>query len=98
MSRRTQSRWHQLTSIRCYRLIRMHWNRPRFGAIKQTYHQRYGKTLRKRVEGEVSFFHPAAPLVSYLYHGVLASTLCCACANADGIDERKVRAGVGGYH
>lgn len=38
----------------CYRLIRMHWNRPRFGAIKQTYHQRYGKTLRKRVEGETS--------------------------------------------
>ena len=42
----------KLTSARIYRLVRCHWNRPRFGAIKAQYQTRYRTTLRKRVEGE----------------------------------------------
>ncbi|WVR08238.1 hypothetical protein IAU60_005285 [Kwoniella sp. DSM 27419] len=37
-----------------YRIVRAHWNRPRFGAIKQTYQQTYGKTLKRAVEGETT--------------------------------------------
>lgn len=37
-----------------YRIVRYHWNRPRFGAIKNQYQQRYRKSLRSRVEGETS--------------------------------------------
>lgn len=38
----------------CYRLVRMHWNRPRFGAVKNQYQGLYRKSLRQRVEGETS--------------------------------------------
>jgi annexin A7/11 len=41
-------------SVTVYRVIRAHWNRPRFQAIKQTFHQKYGKTLLARVRGETS--------------------------------------------
>ncbi|WVQ79405.1 hypothetical protein IAT38_001502 [Cryptococcus sp. DSM 104549] len=37
-----------------YRLVRNHWNRPRFGAIKNQFQSLYGKTLRRAVEGETS--------------------------------------------
>ncbi|KAF8500116.1 hypothetical protein JB92DRAFT_2979461 [Gautieria morchelliformis] len=37
-----------------YRIIRAHWNRPRFEGIKQTFHQKYGKALLARVRGETS--------------------------------------------
>lgn len=38
----------------CYRISRYHWNRPRFGAIKNQYQQLYRRSLRQRVEGETS--------------------------------------------
>jgi annexin A7/11 len=38
----------------CYRLLRAHWNRPRFGSIKNQYQHLYRNSLRKRVEGETS--------------------------------------------
>jgi annexin A7/11 len=38
----------------CYRLVRLHWNKPRFQAIKQQYQTTYRRTLRKRVEGETT--------------------------------------------
>ncbi|WVN86960.1 uncharacterized protein L203_102135 [Cryptococcus depauperatus CBS 7841] len=38
----------------CYRLVRAHWNRPRFNAIKNQYQSLYGKSLRKVVESETS--------------------------------------------
>lgn len=38
----------------CYRIVRYHWNRPRFNAIKNQYQQLYRTSLRKRVEGETS--------------------------------------------
>lgn len=41
-------------SVTVYRVIRAHWNRPRFQAIKQAFHQKYGKTLLARVRGETS--------------------------------------------
>ncbi|RSH93498.1 hypothetical protein EHS25_007854 [Saitozyma podzolica] len=37
-----------------YRLVRAHWNRPRFGAIKNQFQASYRTTLRRRVEGETS--------------------------------------------
>ena len=37
-----------------YRLVRLHWNRPRFAAIKNQYQASYKRTLRKRVEGETT--------------------------------------------
>jgi len=37
-----------------YRIIRAHWNRARFDAIKQLYHQKHGKTLLARVRSETS--------------------------------------------
>lgn len=38
----------------CYRLVRAHWNRPRFAAIKNQYQGLYRKTLTSRVQGETS--------------------------------------------
>ncbi|EIW65745.1 hypothetical protein TREMEDRAFT_70412 [Tremella mesenterica DSM 1558] len=37
-----------------YRIIRAHWNRPRFGAIKNQYQVLHGRTLRHRVESETT--------------------------------------------
>jgi annexin A7/11 len=37
-----------------WRIVRLHWNRPRFEAVKQAYQGLYGKSLRKRVEGETT--------------------------------------------
>ncbi|WVW86705.1 hypothetical protein I302_108759 [Kwoniella bestiolae CBS 10118] len=37
-----------------YRIVRNHWNRPRFGAIKNQYQAQYGKTLKRAVEGETT--------------------------------------------
>ncbi|OCF46073.1 annexin XIV [Kwoniella heveanensis CBS 569] len=37
-----------------YRIVRSHWNRPRFNAIKNAYQQTYGKTLKRAVEGETT--------------------------------------------
>lgn len=37
---------------RIYRIVRAHWNRPRFGAIKNQFQATYRTSLRKRVEGE----------------------------------------------
>lgn len=45
---------HADASHRIYRLVRCHWNRQRFGAIKNQYQAQYRTTLRKRVEGETS--------------------------------------------
>ena len=39
---------------RIYRLLRCHWNRPKFASIKSQYQTRYRTTLRKRVEGETT--------------------------------------------
>ncbi|KIJ49217.1 hypothetical protein M422DRAFT_45131 [Sphaerobolus stellatus SS14] len=36
------------------RIIRAHWNRPRFQAIKQAYQQTHGKSLERRVKSETS--------------------------------------------
>lgn len=38
----------------CYRLVRLSWNKARFAAIKNQYQATYGKSLRKRVEGETT--------------------------------------------
>jgi annexin A7/11 len=32
----------------------MHWNQPRWEAIKHAYNQKYGKRLAARVKGETS--------------------------------------------
>lgn len=37
-----------------WRVVRGHWNRPRWEAVKGAYQVRYGKPLRRRVEGETS--------------------------------------------
>lgn len=37
-----------------YRLLRCHWNRPKFASIKSQFQTRYRTTLRKRVEGETT--------------------------------------------
>ncbi|WVQ66486.1 uncharacterized protein L199_004667 [Kwoniella botswanensis] len=37
-----------------YRIVRNHWNRPRFNAIKNQYQAQYGKTLKRAVEGETT--------------------------------------------
>jgi hypothetical protein len=37
-----------------WRIVRGHWNRPRFEAVKQAYQKTYGKSLKKRVEGETT--------------------------------------------
>ncbi|KAK6908907.1 hypothetical protein I203_102913 [Kwoniella mangroviensis CBS 8507] len=37
-----------------YRIVRNHWNRPRFNAIKDQYQAQYGKTLKRAVEGETT--------------------------------------------
>jgi len=37
-----------------WRIVRGHWNRPRFEAVKQAYQRTYGKSLKKRVEGETT--------------------------------------------
>jgi len=37
-----------------YRIIRAHWNRPRFDAIKAHYHSTHRRTLKQRVEAETS--------------------------------------------
>jgi len=37
-----------------YRLVRLHWNRPRFQAIKSAFEATYRTTLRRRVEGETT--------------------------------------------
>jgi len=39
---------------RIYRLLRCHWNRPKFAQVKAQYQTRYRTTLRKRVEGETT--------------------------------------------
>lgn len=36
------------------RLVRVHWNRPHFEAVKHAYRQMYGKDLAARVRGETS--------------------------------------------
>jgi hypothetical protein len=46
-----------LNNDRIYRLVRLHWNRPRFQAIKRAFEATYRTTLRRRVEGEVSCLH-----------------------------------------
>ncbi|GMK55288.1 hypothetical protein CspeluHIS016_0203440 [Cutaneotrichosporon spelunceum] len=38
----------------CYRLCRMHWDRQRFGMVKNEYRQIYHKDLINRVQGETS--------------------------------------------
>lgn len=38
----------------CYRLCRMHWNRPRFAMIKQQYQGMYRRDLISRVKSETS--------------------------------------------
>jgi len=43
-----------------YRVMRAHWNRPRFEEIQAAYEKRYGKTLAKRVHGEASGEHRSA--------------------------------------
>ncbi|WWD20122.1 hypothetical protein CI109_104598 [Kwoniella shandongensis] len=37
-----------------YRIVRNHWNRPRFAAIKNQYQAQYKKSLRRAVEGETT--------------------------------------------
>ncbi|WWC65670.1 uncharacterized protein I303_108291 [Kwoniella dejecticola CBS 10117] len=37
-----------------YRIVRSHWNRPRFNAIKNQYQALYGKSLKRAVEGETT--------------------------------------------
>ncbi|KAF8511000.1 hypothetical protein BU17DRAFT_97598 [Hysterangium stoloniferum] len=37
-----------------YRVIRSHWNRARFGAIKEFYQQTFGKALLAQVRSETS--------------------------------------------
>ena len=37
-----------------WRIVRAHWNRARFEAVKQAYQGMYGKSLKKRVEGETT--------------------------------------------
>lgn len=37
-----------------YRLVRNHWNRPRFNAIKNQYQVLYRNSLRRAVEGETT--------------------------------------------
>lgn len=39
---------------RIYRLVRMHWNKARFAAVKNQFQATYRRTLKNRVEGEVS--------------------------------------------
>lgn len=39
---------------RIYRLVRNHWNRPRFNAIKNQYQVLYRNSLRRAVEGETT--------------------------------------------
>lgn len=39
---------------RIYRLLRCHWNRPKFANVKSQFQTRYRTTLRKRVEGETT--------------------------------------------
>ena len=34
--------------------MRAHWDRPRFGAIKNQFQTNYGRTLKRRVESETS--------------------------------------------
>lgn len=41
-------------SNRIYRLVRNHWNRPRFNAIKNQYQVLYRNSLRRAVEGETT--------------------------------------------
>lgn len=40
--------------VRIYRIVRNHWNRPRFLAIKNQFHSTHKRTLRVRVESETS--------------------------------------------
>lgn len=35
-----------------YRLVRGHWDRPRWEAVKQAYARKYGRPLVSRVKGE----------------------------------------------
>jgi annexin A7/11 len=44
-----------------WRIVRAHWNRPRFEAVKQAYQRLYGKSLRKRVEGETTGKYEVSP-------------------------------------
>lgn len=37
-----------------WRIIRAHWNQPRWQAVKQAYQRLYGKPLEKRVKGETT--------------------------------------------
>ncbi|WWC93016.1 uncharacterized protein L201_007980 [Kwoniella dendrophila CBS 6074] len=37
-----------------YRIVRSHWNRPRFNAIKNQYQAAYRETLKRAVEGETT--------------------------------------------
>jgi annexin A7/11 len=39
---------------RIYRIVRAHWNRPRFTAIKNHFQSQYRTSLRRRVEGETT--------------------------------------------
>jgi annexin A7/11 len=36
-----------------YRIVRAHWDRTHLDAVKRAYLGRYGKTLERRVEGEI---------------------------------------------
>lgn len=40
--------------VSTYRIIRMHWNQPRWDAVKMAYQHKYGKKLQARVKGETS--------------------------------------------
>jgi annexin A7/11 len=46
-----------------WRVVRSHWNRSRFEAVKLAYQRTYGKTLRKRVEGETTGKYEVSPWV-----------------------------------
>ncbi|KAF9258306.1 Annexin [Marasmius fiardii PR-910] len=37
-----------------WRIVRFHWDKPRFEAIKKAYHKKYKKSLESRVSGETS--------------------------------------------
>jgi annexin A7/11 len=43
-----------LTRDRIYRIVRAHWNRQRFGAIKAEYQRLYRSSLDRRVKGETT--------------------------------------------
>jgi len=50
----TMAGWGTRDMTLVYRIMRAHWNRPRFERIQDAFENRYGRTLEDRVHGETS--------------------------------------------